>query len=116
MLVGNPAVSIPAGSSSRSIRLPSMHAVIFLVSSDDPANIEYSVKKWNDILSRIINHNFLKFLIINKKDEDPIDNSNFINILSQNNISKLFVVDAKISKQVNEAFDEIFDDVLEIVN
>lgn len=88
-----------------------MHAIIFVASSDD-SDLENSIRSWNDLFSHIVNPNFTKFLIINKKTDDSVDTSNFINILQQNNIQKVFLIDAKKTNQVNEVFEEIFEDIL----
>ena len=92
-----------------------MHAVIFVASSDD-RDLENSIKGWNDLFNHIVNPNFTKFLIINKKTNDSIDTSNFMKILQENNILKVFVADAKKPNQVNEVFEEIFEDVLATLN
>ena len=89
-----------------------MHAVIFVASSEDFDNLESSVYNWNELFKHIVHPSFSKFLIINKKSNESIDTSNLVKVLQQNNILKVFIVDPKISDQVKEAFEEIFEDIL----
>lgn len=94
-----------------------MNAIIILTSSEfSEGNIQYSVKRWNDLFTNMIDASFLKFLVINKKPNHPFDEKSIINLLKEFQISKHFVIDIKNTDEVNSMFESIFRDVIEIFN
>ena len=90
-----------------------MNAIIIQVNSGKADDIEYSINKWIKIIENFVSSDFLKFLlIIDKKNEKILDHEMY-NLIQKFNISKFFVIDAKNTEQVNKAFEQIFNSIID---
>lgn len=90
-------------------------SVIIQTNADD-RQIEDSLRKWLEIIKRSVNLQYLKYLIISTRNNLPLDKVILRNLLLDYDLDDYFIIDSKNTKQVNGAFETIFNEIIKTKN
>lgn len=86
-------------------------AIIIQTNANEMA-IQQSVKKWLKLLEDSIDIEIMKFLIISKRNNLPIDKVILRNIVLDYDLKNYYTIDSKNTEQVNGAFENIFNEII----
>ena len=92
-----------------------INSVIIQTNADD-TKIESSLRKWTENIRKFVKLDMLKFLIISTRNNLPLDKVILRNLVLDYDLNDYFIVDSKNTKQVNTAFEYIFNEVIKTQN
>lgn len=88
-----------------------MNAIIIQVNSD-LQSMEDSIKKWTKTINTIVKSDFLKYLIVTKREGEALDEEKINQLKTEHNFTNFFILDSKNTQQVNASFEAIFNTII----
>lgn len=88
-----------------------MHAIIIQTNAD-VQSMEDSIKKWTKMVNAMVKSDFLKYLIVTKREGEVLDEEKISQLKTDYNFTNFFILDSKNTEEVNSSFEAIIKEVI----